>query len=104
MSKDNKSQEFWLEIGNDCDDVVWWRRPVNEKTIHVIEYKAYEDLKTKHERALKALMFAEVWLEKASVSYQDGPGMFIARQFDDRIYDARKALEVLHKIKTEGTK
>lgn len=44
-------------------------------------------------------MFAESILEKHAESYEDGPGMFIARQFDDRIHEARKALIKIEELK-----
>lgn len=63
------------------------------------EYEKEKDLKEKHERVLEALMFAESILEKQAESYEDGPGMFIARQFDDRIHEARKALIKIEELK-----
>lgn len=51
-----------------------------------------ELLRAKHERVLKAL-------EKIGMPYEDGPGMFIARQLEDRQALAREALENLRKWK-----
>lgn len=47
-----KPREFWIEIGNECDDIVW-QSPVNENAIHVIEYSAYEALKAENESLKK---------------------------------------------------
>lgn len=43
-----KPREFWIELGNECDDIVW-HKPVNERTIHVIEYSAYKHAQYKVE-------------------------------------------------------
>lgn len=54
MTNEQKPREFWLELGNECDDIVW-NLPVNENTIHVIEYSAYEEVKEQNEKLIKMI-------------------------------------------------
>ena len=46
IENEKKPSEFWLKLGNECDDIVW-HTPVNENTIHVIEYSAYQESQEK---------------------------------------------------------
>jgi hypothetical protein len=52
-------KEYWLELCSDCDDIIW-RHPVNENTIHVIEYSEYEKLTKACEIMKEALEFYSV--------------------------------------------
>ena len=54
MTNEQKPREFWLELGHECDDIVW-NSPVNENTIHVIEYLAYEEVKEQNEKLIKMI-------------------------------------------------
>lgn len=52
----SNDKQFWLEMDKDCNDIIW-NKPVNEDTIHVIEYIAYENLKIKNKIMKEALEF-----------------------------------------------
>jgi len=52
--KETPAREFWLELGNECDDIVW-HKPVSERAIHVIEKRAYDALAKELEKANAAL-------------------------------------------------
>lgn len=44
-----KHHEYWLELGSECDDIVWRKKPTDCHTIHVIDYKAYKKLQTEYD-------------------------------------------------------
>ncbi len=44
----DKPREWWISIGHECDDIVW-HSPVNDDTIHVVEYFSYQELKKENE-------------------------------------------------------
>lgn len=75
----SETREFWIDI-SDCEDddalpsIAYVEHPKQgplpwqEKLVHVIQFSAYEDLKTKHERVLQALEIAEKSLERIANS------------------------------------
>lgn len=86
----SEPREFWISLGDECDDIVWRNHPKNEHyNFHVIEYSAYAELERKLEIATKALSQQA----QGFIEYEDGIKIFFSEYTHQQF--AKEALEAL---------
>jgi hypothetical protein len=89
-----KHHEYWLELGSECDDIVWRKKPSElvSRAIHVIDYKAYSSMMKEH-ALMKASLEFYAQSRNLTITIKDG-------HHDKHIVDnGRKAKQTLELLK-----
>jgi len=87
-----KHHEYWLELGSECDDIVWRKEPTDCHAIHVIDYRAFKSMMTEHALMKSALEYYSQ-ARHLTITIKDG-------HHDKHIVDnGRKAKQTLELLK-----
>jgi hypothetical protein len=87
-----KHHEYWLELGSECDDIVWRKKPTDCHTIHVIDHRAYSSMMKEH-AMMKAALEHYAQAKHLTITIKDG-------HHDKHIVDnGRKAKQTLELLK-----